>query len=221
MAIDMKANAPIRVALVDDHAIVRTGLRRLIELEDQLQVVAEFADAESAYAALAADLADVAVLDLSMPGRDGMEILRRLKIRQPELKIVVFSMHDSVGMVRQALRAGADGYFSKGGSSPEALVAALARIANGQCVVADDLRRALEKTQSAGAAVGVNALLTPREFDVYRLMVAGGSVAGIAGHLNLSAKTVSNYQTIIRQKLGAESALDLLLKAQAANLPLA
>lgn len=219
MTHDVRSAALIRIALVDDHAIVRTGLRRLIELEHGLHVVAEFADAESAYAALAADLADVVVLDLSMPGRDGMEILRRLKIRQPEQKIVVFSMHDSVGMVRQALRAGADGYFSKGGSSPEALVCALARIAKGECVVADDLRDALEKTQSAGRAAAVDALLTPREFDVYRLMVAGGSVAGIAGHLNLSAKTVSNYQTIIRQKLGAESAVDLLLKAQAANLP--
>jgi DNA-binding NarL/FixJ family response regulator len=86
--------------------------------------------------------------------------------------------------------------------------------------VADDLQRALEKTHSTGNAVGINALLTPREFDVYRLMVAGGSVTGIAAHLNLSAKTVSNYQTIIRQKLGAESAVDLLLKAQAADLPL-
>lgn len=209
----------LRIALIDDHAIVRSGLRRLLALEPDIDVVAEYADGETAYQALATVAVDVAILDLSMPGRDGLTLLQRLKLRQPAFRALVFSMHDSAVMVEQALRVGADGYFSKSSSAPEQLPQALRRIAAGERVIAAELA-----DQSGGgdpraeqAAADISRL-TPREFAVYRAMLDGASVATIAATLHLSSKTVSNHQTAIRQKLGAESAIDLLNKAQAAKL---
>ena len=118
---------PLRVMLVDDHAVVRAGYRRLLDDEAGLRVMAECGDAESAYAALgpaAAATADVLVLDLSMPGRSGLDMLRRARLRWPRLRVLVVSMHDSPAMVAQALAAGAAGFITKC-SEPALLVAAL------------------------------------------------------------------------------------------------
>src|SRR5690606_32166052 len=114
----------LRVAIADDHAVVRTGYRRLLELEPSISVVAEFADCETTYTWLSANHADILILDLSMPGRGGLETLRRLKARVPTLKVLVFSMHGAPAIVSQAMQAGADGYLTKT-SEPEALIAAV------------------------------------------------------------------------------------------------
>jgi DNA-binding NarL/FixJ family response regulator len=118
--------------LADDHAVVRTGYRRLLELEDDMEVVADFADSDAACAWFASHDADVLVLDLSMPGRGGLETLARVKARD-RAAVLVFSMHDNPAMVDQALRAGADGYLTKS-SEPDALIDAVRRppAANGR-----------------------------------------------------------------------------------------
>ena len=106
----------MRVALADDHAVVRAGYRRLLELETDIAVVAEYDNAETAYSALTATEAgaiDLLILDLSMPGRSGLELLRRLALRRPELRVLIFTMHDSPAMVDQCLRAGAIGFVTK------------------------------------------------------------------------------------------------------------
>ena len=205
----MGASGPLRVMLVDDHAVVRAGYRRLLDDEAGLQVVAECGDAESAYAALgtaAAATADVLVLDLSMPGRSGLDMLRRARLRWPRLRVLVFSMHDSPVMVAQALAAGAAGFITKS-SEPALLVAALRRVAAGEeAVLSPDIAGA---AQAPGAAPPLQAL-SAREFEVLRGLVEGLGVEQIAERLCLSPKTVSNYQTQIRQRLGLTTAVDLL-----------
>lgn len=199
--------------LVDDHAVVRTGYRRLLELEGDIVVVAEQADAEAALAALqrsdGQDI-DVVVLDLSMPGRGGLDLLRRGSLRWPLLHWLVFSMHDSPAVVGQALRAGAAGFVTKS-SQPDELVQALRRVVAGiRPVLSADVAPAA----AAPAAVPPHQALSPREFDVLRLLVQGLSPSDIAARLHLSPKTVSNLQTRIRARLGVATAMELLLYAQ-------
>ncbi|HOB45347.1 MAG TPA: response regulator transcription factor [Zoogloea sp.] len=203
----------LRVVLADDHAVVRTGYRRLLELEDDMEVVADFADSDAACAWFASHDADVLVLDLSMPGRGGLETLARVKARRPGLRVLVFSMHDSPAMVDQALRAGADGYLTKS-SEPDALIDAVRRAARGEQPLSPDVASA----RAAGAQEAAHLSLTPREFAIFRLLAAGRTVEEIAARLFLSTKTVANYQTTIRQKTGLASVLDMYRHADAHRL---
>lgn len=203
----------LRVMLVDDHAVVRAGYRRLLEDEPDLQVVGEHGDADSAYAALGRlpqCSADLLVLDLSMPGRSGLDMLRRARLRWPMLRVLVFSMHDSPAMVAQALQAGADGFVTKS-SDPAVLVQALRRVAQGETgVLSPDIANA----PAQPAALPPHRVLSPREFDVLRGLVDGCTLEQIAERLHLSTKTVSNLQSQIRQRLGVATAVDLLRYAQ-------
>jgi DNA-binding NarL/FixJ family response regulator len=206
---------PLRVALADDHAVVRAGYRRLLELEPDIAVVAEFGEADSAYSALtAADAAaraacDLLVLDLSMPGRSGLELLRRLGQRLPALRVLVFTMHDGAAMLDQCLRAGAAGFVTKS-SAPEVLVDAVRRAARGEIALSPDMA-ALSASSHAGPP---HTRLSSREFDILQQLIVGHSVEDIAQNLRLSAKTVANYQTAIRQTLGVSSAVELLRYAR-------
>lgn len=202
---------PLRVALADDHAVVRAGYRRLLELEPDMAVVAEFGDADSAYRALAADAAaavDLLVLDLSMPGRSGLELLRRLAQRRPGLPVLVFTMHDGAAMIEQCLRAGAAGFVTKS-SAPEMLVDAVRRAARGETALSPDVAAI-----AAAPSTAPHRSLSSREFDILQQLLAGRGVDEIAQTLRLSGKTVSNYQTQIRQKLGVGSAVELLRYAR-------
>lgn len=203
----------LHVALVDDHAVVRAGYRRLLELEPDMAVVAEFADADAAYGALtgpAGDEVDLLVLDLSMPGRSGLELLRRLAQRRPGLPVLVFTMHDGAAMLDQCLRAGAAGFVTKS-SAPEVLIGAVRRAARGEPALSPDVA-ALVAAQAQGGPP--HRHLSPREFDILQQLCAGHRVEDIAQALRLSAKTVANYQTQIRQKLGVGRAVELLRYAR-------
>ncbi|MBT9486423.1 MAG: response regulator transcription factor [Rubrivivax sp.] len=201
----------IRVMLVDDHAMVRAGTARLLALEDDLQVVGSHADADSAYAALQPSPcpADVLVLDLSMPGRSGFDLMRRLRLRHPPLALLVCSMHDSPPMLAQALAAGAHGFVTKS-SDPALLADAIRRVAAGATVLSPDLQAAADKP----AARPPHEALSPREFEVLLMLARGDTVERIAQDLHLSAKRVANVQTLIRSKLGLGSAIDLLRYAR-------
>lgn len=205
-------NVSLRIALVDDHAVVRAGYRRLLELE-HMEVVAEFADADGAYAALsrdAAELPDLLILDLSLPGRSGLELLRRLQARRPELRVLVFTMHDSAALVLQCLGAGAVGFVTKS-SAPEVLVDAVHRAVRGERPLSPDVAEAVRQEEAQSAP---HLRLSAREFDVLQALAAGASVEDIAQRLCLSPKTVANYQTLVRQKLGVANAVELLRYAR-------
>jgi DNA-binding NarL/FixJ family response regulator len=209
--------APVKVMLVDDHAVVRTGYRRLLDDEPDLWVCSEHGDADEAYVALGQGLqpqVDVMVLDLSMPGRSGLALLRRAKLRWPGLRVLVFSMHDNPAMVAQAFKAGAQGYVTKS-SEPAVLVQVLRQVARGDAGVCSP------DVATAGLqplAQPPHVLLSVREFEVLRGLVQGLTVDQIAEQMHLSSKTVSNYQTQIRQRLGVSTAVDLLRYAQVHQL---
>ncbi|QID19757.1 response regulator transcription factor [Nitrogeniibacter mangrovi] len=193
--------------LLDDHAIVRSGYRRLIDAEPDLEVVAEAADADEAYAAVKRCEPDVAVVDLSLRGASGIEAIRRILARKPELRILVVSMHDSANLVSQAFQAGATGYLTKC-SDPGQMIEAIRGVSAGRRVMSPEVSHAL-----ACAALDSGDLsrqLTPREFEVLRLAVRGESTASIAAHMHLSQKTVLNYLSAVRQKLNAENDFSLL-----------
>lgn len=197
--------------LVDDHAVVRTGYRRLLELEGDVEVLLESGDADAAFEQLqrraGRDL-DLVVLDLSMPGRSGLEFLRRGRLHWPWLRWLVFSMHDSPAVIGQALRSGADGFVSKS-SQPDELVRCLRRVAaGGEQVLADGL----QLPPSAERAPHLE--LSAREFEVLQLLLQGQLPAQIGERLHLSSKTVSNLQARIRSRLGVGSAVELLRYAQ-------
>lgn len=201
--------APVRVLLADDHAVVREGYRRLLELEPDLLVVGECADGEAVQAALAAGAArpDVLVLDLSMPGCGGLTVLRAAGDAWPALRVLVFTMHESPTMVAQALHAGAAGFVTKN-SAPQVLVNAVRRVAAGERpVLSPDIAH-------LAAQPAPRLPLAPREFEVFQLLVQGCSVEEVGRRLSLSVKTVANYQTVVRHKLKAGTAIELLRVAQ-------
>jgi DNA-binding NarL/FixJ family response regulator len=204
----LETHAAVRVLLADDHAVVREGYRRLLEIEPDMVVVGECPDAETARAHLEDNeaAADVLVLDLSMPGYGGLALLRHAVAAWPTLRVLVFTMHDSPTIVAQALDAGAVGFVTKS-SAPEVLVDAVRRVAAGE-------RPVLSPDVIQGLAHQPALRLAPREVEVLQLLVQGCSVEEVSRRLRLSIKTVANYQTVVRQKLGASNTIELLRVAQ-------
>jgi two-component system, NarL family, invasion response regulator UvrY len=197
----------VNVLLLDDHAVVRTGYRRLIDAEPDLHVVAEASTADEAYAHLQHGGVDVAVVDLSLRGASGVEAIRRFLSRDPQLRVMVLSMHDSPGFVTQAIRAGALGYLTKC-SEPGDMLDGIRTVARGRRVLAPEIAQTL-----ADAALDGNALLnrlTPREFEVLRMAATGEATQQIAVQMHLSPKTVLNHLSMVRQKLDADSDFKLL-----------
>lgn len=197
----------IRIVLIDDHAIVRTGYRRLLSAEPDFEVVGEAASADEANALVMRTRPTVAVVDLSLKGSSGLEAIRGMLARQPELRILVLSMHDGAGHVTQALKSGAHGYLTKY-CEPDEVIDAIRRIAGGRRAFSAEIADVLAGEAIVGDAT-LNAL-TPREFEVLRLLAHGVSASHIADSMHLSQKTIHNYLSLIRQKLDADSDFKLL-----------
>ncbi len=195
----------IKVLLVDDHAVVRAGYKRYLELDTQIAVVGEAENGEQAYALLSELTADVIVMDLSMPGRGGLESIRHILQRYPEQRILVFTMHENAALAAQALRVGAKGYLTKS-VSPDLIVNAIHQIMQGGQPIDADLAAAIKQSELESAP---HLQLAPREFEIFRLLANGQSVDEIGQRLHIGVKTVSNYQTTIRQKLGVTTAIEL------------
>lgn len=201
----------IRVLLVDDHALVMAGYARLLALETDVEVVGQCASAEAAYAALqrAPDGIDLVMLDLSMPGRSGLELLRRIQMHWPRLWLLVCTMHDSPAMVRQALDAGAHGLITKC-SDPALLPEAIRTIVAGQRFLSPDVR----DTHQHASASPPHQALSPREFDVFIRLARGDHLEQIAQTLHIAPKTAANLQTLVRTKLGLSNGAELLRYAR-------
>ena len=198
----------IRVLLVDDPAIVREGYRRLLERDPTIEVVGEAGDAQAAYLAFQALGPDLVVMDISLPGASGIDALRRIVARVPQARILMFSMHEEGIFAQRAFQAGARGYVTKA-SAPDTLVEAVHRVAAGERYIGPDMAQTIA-LQSIGGDEGVFDTLSAREFEVMRLILAGASLSEIAAQLRLSYKTVANQQSLIRQKLGVQTQLQLM-----------
>ncbi len=199
---------PIRIMLVDDHSVVRAGYRRLLEQEPGYQVVAEAASGEEAYGLLESSQPHVVVLDLNMPNQGGLATLRRMRARWPDLAVLVFTMHDSLSFAVQALRAGAIGYVTKS-SNPAVMVMAVRCAAAGAMTLSPDIADKLARADLS-ASSGPPLNLSARELDVLRLIAEGKTHAEIGTALRLNVKTVINYHSLVRQKLGVSSDVRLL-----------
>jgi two-component system, NarL family, invasion response regulator UvrY len=203
--------ARISVLLVDDHAVVREGYRRLLEREQSIIVVAEAANAADALHFDAQLRPDVIVLDIALPGIGGIEILKRIMSRRSDARVLMFSMYQDGIFATRAINAGARGYVSKA-SAPDLLVGAVRAIAAGQRYLSPDVQAALS-TQSLRESQLADSL-SNRELEILRMLTQGYGVEEIGERLGLSPKTAANHQSSIKQKLGVDSALQLILIAQ-------
>jgi len=195
----------IRILLVDDHSIVRDGLKRILAATADLKVAGEAASGEAALALVKANDYDVAMLDMSMPGLSGTDLIKRLKLEKPRLRILVLSMHGEQQYAARALKAGASGYLNKDSAS-ELLLGALRKIAAGGLHIGDAAAASLLQS---GDKPG-HETLSDREFEVLRLLVEGLGPTEIGERLHLSVKTVSTHKTRILEKLNVRSTAELV-----------
>jgi two-component system, NarL family, invasion response regulator UvrY len=198
----------IRVLLVDDHAVVREGYRTLLEKHDGLKVIGEAGNAASAYQSYKDLRPDVVVMDISMPGRGGIDAIEHIRKFDAEARILVFSMHSGAPYALQAFRAGAKGYVTKS-SPPEFLVSAVRSVAEGQVAICPEISEVLALDRLQAEKEGIEAL-SPREFEIFRMILDAKSTDEIAAALNVSRKTAANYHYSIKSKLGASSDIELL-----------
>jgi DNA-binding NarL/FixJ family response regulator len=194
-----------RVLIADDHSIVRDGLKRILAATPDLQVAGEAASGDEALAAVKANDYDVVMLDMSMPGLSGIDLVKRLKLERPKLKILVLSMHGERQYAARALKAGAAGYLNKD-SPAEALLGALRKIAAGGVHIGDAAAASLLQAGDKPP----HETLSDREFEVMRLLVEGLGPTEIGERLHLSVKTVSTHKTRILDKLGLGSTAELV-----------
>lgn len=197
----------IQVLLVDDHPVVRSGYRRLLEQAGDI-AIAEAGSAEQAYLDFVRQPVDVCVTDLSLPGTGGLELLHRIRARDERARVVVFSMYDSAHLVRRTFDAGACGFVSKQ-AAPDDMVAAVRAAHAGQRFLSANLSRHLLQAGSDDESRCLDSL-SPREFEVFRLLAEGRSAADCAQLLNISQKTAANIQTRVKAKLNVSTSAALV-----------
>lgn len=200
----------IRIVLADDHAIVREGLKRIVSDVQDFGVVGEAADGTQVMQRVRELEFDVLVLDLSMPGRSGMELIKLVKAEKPKVRILVLSMHEETQYAVRAIKSGASGYLTKE-SAPAQLEQALRKIAAGGAYISAEVAEQLALGAMPDADAGApHESLTDREFQVLQKLAAGDSVTDVAALLNLSVKTISTHKANLMAKLGLQNQTDLV-----------
>ena len=213
-----------RIILVDDHSAVRAGYKRFIDSEHDLSVVGEASNADQAFALLKTQACDALVLDISMPGQSGLELIKRVRLKWPRLALIVLSMHDSPVVAAKALEQGARAYVTKS-SEPDELIQAIRMALGGQTFVSSDVqtqgmltgalpvqhpeKQNVPSDETRESPTVAASGLTPREVDVVRLLVEGHTIEQVGVSLGISGKTVSNNLSQIRQKLGVHTDFEL------------
>ena len=186
--------------IVDDHEIVRAGIKRLVENTPNLNIVADLGSGEEAYQFLQKNTVDLIIMDVSMPGKGGIETTNQIKKRHPKIKILMLSMHDNAMIIEKAMKAGADGYILKNDLSDD-LLNAVEKVMNNETIISasvdvDEFKDSLIKD------------LNNKEFEIFKSLASGEDLLSIAEKLNISYKTAANYQTSIKQKLNIKNILD-------------
>jgi DNA-binding NarL/FixJ family response regulator len=199
----------IRIVIADDHAIVREGLKRIVSSAEGMEVIGEAANGIEALQRVRELEFDVLMLDLSMPGRSGMELIKMVKADKPRLRILVLSMHQEMQYAVRAIKSGASGYLTKE-SAPAQLEQAIRKIAAGGAFISSEVAEQLALGAMPGSEAAPHENLSNREFEVFRLLAAGVSVTSIAGQLNLSVKTISTHKANLMQKMSLSNSSELV-----------
>jgi two-component system invasion response regulator UvrY len=197
-----------KIMLVDDHAIVREGYRALLQKQPRLEVVAEASDGAEAYRLYKRAAPDLVIMDLTMPGFGGVEAIKRIKQWDRGARILVFTMHQNAAYAVQAIKAGARGFVTKS-SPPEALIAAVFDVLKGRTALSADIDHELAQSSISSRPSALD-VLSPREFEVLRMLLAEKTAGEIAETLHVSAKTVANTRHLIKGKLGVSSDIELV-----------
>ena len=198
----------VTIVLVDDHAVVRAGVRRLLEQEALFDVIGEAESGEKAYQMFGELNPDVMVIDLSMPGMGGLEEIRRILMRHERARILVLTMHEDLSFANQALKLGAKGYLIKNTLGDD-LVKSILTVSRGEIFLSDEIAKKMAMQSISGEQDPIHEL-SAREFEIFRLLAEGLEIDAIAATLNISSKTVSNYQTMIKQKLNINTPVELI-----------
>ena len=199
----------IRVVIADDHQILREGLKQLLLATGDLEVVGEAADGYEVLQRVRDLEFDVLLLDMSMPGKSGVELIKQVKSEKPKLRILVLSMHEEHQYAVRAIRAGASGYLTKEGAAVQ-LTAALRKVAGGGAFITPEVAERLALDAMPHTDGPLHEALSDREFQVFRLLVNGRTVSDIAEQLHLSAKTVSTHKARLMEKLQVDSNAELI-----------
>ena len=202
----------IRILIADDHLIVREGLKQLLSAERDFEVAGEAADGLGALKQLREHMFDVLLMDMSMPGRSGIELIKQVKGEYPKLAILVLSMHKEKQYAVRALKAGALGYLTKE-SAPDQLVSAIRKVASGGAFISTGVAERLALELGGNHDEAPHTLLSDREYQIFMLIVAGEPIGGIADSLSLSVKTISTHKTRILQKMQMTSSAELIYYA--------
>lgn len=200
----------IRILIADDHPIIRSGLKQIIAACDDMVVTDEAGDGDEVLQKLGGKAIDALVLDMSMPGKSGIDLIKQIKAEKPKLPILILSVHKEAQYAVRTLKAGASGYLCKDGASHQ-LVQAIRQVAAGKAFVSDEVAGYLaQAVASKGASLEPHTRLSDREFEVFLMIVRGRSVSEIADELALSAKTVSTHKMRILEKMEMDNAAELV-----------
>lgn len=207
----------IRVVLADDHTILREGLKQLLAAAEGLQVVGEARDGLEVMKIVREQEFDLLLLDMSMPGKSGIELIKQVRAECPKLRLLILSMHEERQYAIRAIRAGASGYLTKEAASRQ-LVEAIRKVAAGGAFISAEVAEQLALGAMPDAKAAPHESLSDREFQVFRMIAEGISISDIAARLNLSVKTVSTHKANIMQKMHMETAGELIRYAIAHKL---
>jgi DNA-binding NarL/FixJ family response regulator len=199
----------IRVVIADDHTIVREGLKQLLLAAGAFEIVAEARDGHEVLKTVRESEFDVLLLDLSMPGKSGMELIKQVKSEKPRLRILVLSMHQEHQYAVRAIKAGASGYLTKDSAATQ-LVSAIEKVAGGGAFISAEVAEQLALNAMPLAEGLPHTALSDREYQVFRMLISGRAVSDIADDLNLSAKTVSTHKARLMEKMGIDNQADLV-----------
>lgn len=207
----------IRIVIADDHTIVREGLKQMLSASVDFSVVGEACNGQEVITRARELEFDVLLLDMSMPGRSGIELIRQVKSEKPRIRVLVLSMHEEEQYAVRSIRAGASGYLTKETASDQ-LVSAIRKVAAGGAFITPAVAEQLAIGAMPNTEGPLHSSLSDREFQVMSMLVSGKSITDIASELNLSVKTVSTHKTRLMQKMGMSNQADLIRYALDNNL---
>jgi two-component system, NarL family, invasion response regulator UvrY len=198
----------IKILIVDDHAVVRKGIRQILSEEKNISALGEASNSEELMSQLYENDWDIIILDITLPGKNGLDLLIEIKKRKPDIKVLILTMHTEEEIAIRALKTGASGFLNKD-SVPGELISAVNKISTGGKFISSSLGEKLALLLDRDAATMPHETLSKREFEIMCLIASGNSLTDIAKELSISIKTVSTYRTRIMEKMNMKSNVEL------------